>query len=77
MPELRLLANRQERKDQVTMVLEEFEHNVIADRLEGWELVEFLQIPIEQILLAAIENDWLNEENIEDVLELAGLRNVN
>lgn len=57
------------------MVLEEFEQNVIIDRLEGWELVEFLQVPIEQILLAALENDWINEENVEDVLELAGLRN--
>ena len=42
------------------MVLEEFEQDIIKDRLEGWELVEFLQIPIEQVLLAALENDWID-----------------
>lgn len=56
------------------MTLEEFEQDAIKDRLEGWELVEFLQIPIEQVLLAALENDWINDENIEDVQELVGLR---
>lgn len=56
------------------MNLEEFDQDAIRDRLEGWELVEFLQIPIETILNAALEFDWVNEENIEDVLELVGLR---
>jgi hypothetical protein len=57
-------------------MLDEFEVNAIADRLEGWELVEFLQIPIESILAAAIENDWVNEENYQDLLEFTGLRNA-
>jgi hypothetical protein len=56
------------------MNMEEFDQDAIRDRLEGWELVEFLQIPIETILNAALEYDWINEENVEDVLELAGLR---
>jgi len=56
------------------MNMEEFDQDAIRDRLEGWELVEFLQIPIETILNAALEFDWINEENVEDVLELAGLR---
>lgn len=56
------------------MVLEEFEEQVVIDRLEGWELVEFLQIPIDQILLAAYQNDWITEENVDDVLELVGLK---
>jgi hypothetical protein len=55
------------------MNMEEFDQDAIRDRLEGWELVEFLQIPIETILNAALEFDWINEENVEDVLELAGL----
>lgn len=55
-------------------MLKEYEQGAITDRLEGWELVEFLQIPIETILNAALEYDWINEENIEDVLELVGLR---
>jgi hypothetical protein len=60
------------------MQLEEFLQDAINDRLEGWELVEFLQVPIADILLAALENDWLNEENIEEVLEEIGLeRRVN
>lgn len=56
------------------MSMEEFDQDAIRDRLEGWELVEFLQIPIETILNAALEFDWINEENLEDVLELVGLR---
>jgi hypothetical protein len=57
------------------MVLGEFEQTTITDRLEGWELVEFLQVPIEQILLAALESDWINEDNVEDVLDWIGIRN--
>lgn len=56
------------------MNMEEFDQDAIRDRLEGWELVEFLQIPVETILNAALEFDWINEENVWDVLELAGLR---
>jgi len=55
--------------------LEEFTQDVIEDRLEGWELIEFLQIPIDQILLAALENDWINEDNLNDVREFVGLKN--
>jgi hypothetical protein len=57
------------------VVLEEFVVKAIEDRLEGWELVEFLDVSIEQILLAALENDWINESNVLDVLELIGLNN--
>lgn len=56
------------------MVLEEFVVKAIEDRLEGWELIELLDLPIEQVLLAALENDWINEENVDDVLELVGLK---
>ncbi len=56
------------------MTLEEFEQDAIKDRLEGWELVEFLQIPIEQVLLAALENDWIDDENIEDLLDFVGVK---
>ena len=57
------------------MNLEEFIQNAVQDRLEGWELVEFLQIPIEQVLAAALENDWIDEENLEELLEFAGITN--
>ena len=57
------------------MVLEEFVQDVIKDRLEGWELIEFLQIPIEQVLLAALDNDWIDEDNVYDLLEEVGLKN--
>lgn len=57
------------------MALGEFEQDAIRDRLEGWELVEFLQIPIEQVLLAAIDNDWIDDENIEDLLDYVGVKN--
>ena len=56
------------------MELEEFEQDAIKDRLEGWELVEFLQIPVSEILLAALDNDWINEENIDDLRDFIGLK---
>lgn len=57
------------------MTLEEFIQNAIGDRLEGWELVEFLQVPIEAVLEAAMENDWVNEENLDELLDFTGIRN--
>jgi hypothetical protein len=58
------------------MQLEEFLQEAIKDRLEGWELVEFLQLPIEDILLAALDNDWINEDNVEEVLDFVGINNA-
>jgi hypothetical protein len=55
-------------------MLKQFEQDAAIDRLEGWELVEFLQVPIEQVLACAIENDWIDEDNRLDVLELIGLK---
>lgn len=55
-------------------MLKEYEKDALVDRLEGWELVDFLQVPIEQVLLAALENDWINEENVEDLLEFVGVK---
>jgi hypothetical protein len=52
----------------------DFEFDAICDRLEGWELVEFLQIPVQDILLSAIEEGWINEENLEDLLDFVGLK---
>ena len=46
--------------------------NAIIDRLEGWELVDFLQIPIEAVI-EAFESQIL--ENLEDVKDFVGLRN--
>ncbi len=43
----------------------------IADRLEGWELFDFLQITIEDVI--ELFEDEI-EENLEDVLEFCGLR---
>lgn len=56
------------------MTLKEEEFYAVTDRLEGWELIEFLQVSIEEVLASALDNDWINEENVEDVLEFAGLR---
>ena len=44
-------------------------HKAIIDRLEPWELVEFLQIPMEEIL-EAFED--LIEDKIKDVQEFVG-----
>ncbi len=56
------------------MILKAEEFYAVTDRLEGWELIEFLQVSIEEVLASALDNDWINEENVEDVLEFAGLR---
>lgn len=45
-------------------------HKAIIDRLEPWELVEFLQIPMEEIL-EAFED--LIEDKITDLQEFVGL----
>ena len=55
------------------MKLDDEEWMAISDRLEGWELVEFLQVSITDILIAATEYDWLDNEKLEEVLELIGL----
>ena len=55
------------------MMLTEFEERAVIDRLEGWELIEFLQIPIEVILQACSDNDWINEDNVTEVLEFVGV----
>lgn len=43
----------------------------IADRLEGWELVDFLQISAEDVI-EAFEDRVI--ENLEDVKDFADLR---
>ena len=50
------------------------DREAIIDRLEGFELVEFLQINIEKILEAALNNDWIDEDNIEDLLDFVGVK---
>lgn len=45
----------------------------IADRLEGWEIVEFLQLPADYIL-EYIEDEVL--ENLDEIKELAGLQDL-
>ena len=56
------------------MNMDDYVYNGITDRLEGWELVEFLQVPIKSVLDAAIDNDWITEDNVEDLLEFAGIK---
>ena len=55
-------------------MLTQCEQEAINDRLEGFELVDFLQVPIEAVLLAALENDWINPQNYDDLMEYVGLK---
>jgi hypothetical protein len=57
--------------------IDEFVIEAIVDRLDAWELIDFIQAPIEDVLRAAISNEWINEENIEDLLDFVGLRKDN
>lgn len=55
-------------------MLNDFEQATVKDALEGWELIEFLQIDIEDVLRVALDNDWVNEDNIEDLLEFLRIK---
>lgn len=52
-------------------LLTEAQEDALKDTLEGWELVELLNIHISDVLAVAIDNGWINEENVDDVLLLA------
>lgn len=49
--------------------------DALLDRFEAFELCEFLQVPIEDFYDACMEYGWINEDNVEDVADLVGLRN--
>jgi hypothetical protein len=55
------------------MKLDEFVKRVIEDRLTGEELVGFLDVDIEDVLLVALEEEWINEDNIEELLNYVGI----
>lgn len=52
------------------MMLDEPELGILQDRLEGWELIEFLGVPMDELLRVAIENDWINDDNVHSLLDL-------
>ncbi len=54
-------------------ILKDFEQKVIVARLTGWELIELLDVPVEDVLAAALDNDWINEDNINQLKEMVGL----
>lgn len=56
-------------------MLKQFEKDALIDRLEGWELVDFLQVPVDQVLEVALDNGWITEDNIEDLLDFIGVKN--
>ena len=45
----------------------------IIDRLEGWELVEYLNIPVEDVVEAFQEKI---EENLDDIEELLNIKRL-
>lgn len=49
--------------------MDDFLKNVIKDRLTGWELVEFLDVDISEVLEAALVNEWINEDNYDELME--------
>lgn len=53
-------------------MLTEFQKEAVKDKLSGWELIEYLDVPIEDILAAALDNDWINEGNVSEVLTFIG-----
>lgn len=63
------MARRDKKESTVAVLKDEEFVKHLQDRFEGFELVEYLQIPIEAVLIACEEYDWINEENIEDLQE--------
>jgi hypothetical protein len=55
------------------VILTAFDIDAIESRFDGWELVEFLQVPIDQIIQAALENEWINDDNISELRDFAGI----
>lgn len=45
----------------------------LKDRFEAFELAEYLDVEVGEFLLAAEEYDWINEDNLDDLLEFAGI----
>jgi len=56
---------------QMDNLLTDEQEDALKDALEGWELIELLNISISDVLAAAIDNGWINEDNVDDVLLLA------
>lgn len=54
------------------MQLEDFVKKAIEDRYVGWELIEFLDVSIEEVLSAALDNEWINDDNVAELLESMG-----
>ena len=50
--------------------LPEHVREAIIDRLEGWELVEFLQVPIEQVLDMVEDVVALNLDDVKDLINI-------
>lgn len=44
----------------------------LEDRFEAFELAEFLRVDVSEFLLACEDYDWINEDNLEELLEFAG-----
>lgn len=52
-------------------MLRDYQIKALIDRFEGWEVVEMLDVSTEDVVMAALRNDWINEENVHELLELA------
>lgn len=55
-------------------MLDEYQEGIIAERFTSAELADFLQINSLEFVLAALDEGWINDDNIEDLLEFADLR---
>ena len=54
--------------------LDDLTREALENRFEGWELVEFLDIPVE-VVIAAFEDTIV--ENIEDLRDFVGIKDNN
>lgn len=56
-------------------MLTRFEKDAVIDRFDGWELVEFLDISIEDVLDWILSEDLLSLSAREELLEFIGYEN--
>ena len=55
------------------MTIDPLLRQAILDGIEGYELVQFLDIPIEDVLFACLDNDWISEEQELELRDDLGL----
>ena len=53
--------------------MNEFEQAACIDKLHGWELIDFLEVSIEDVLVFCLDSGHINDDNITELLQYIGV----